>query len=107
MHSSLPKFVFFLRSDHVSNEIIHVDPLVKDMLSIDGGYMVASAVLTGLLAQGLEPVKVVGYTAISFVPVILKFVDVLDTEKFFGISPGLMGLVISVMMACIIVGTLH
>jgi hypothetical protein len=61
------------------------EPLAKDIASIDGGYMAVSALVTGLLASGMNPEKVAGYASLVGVPVLLKFLDV-GQIGCFGIS---------------------
>jgi hypothetical protein len=81
--------------------------LEKDILSIDGGYMLASAVTTFLLAQGINPVKVAGYTAITFLPVMIKMFGVIEAENLWDFGIGHCALAGTFVVACIIVGTLH
>ena len=76
-------------------------------MSIDGGYMFASAITTGLLAQGVDPVKVSGYTAAGFVPVLYKLFEVIELESMWGVSSLLVSMGAVALMACIMVGTLH
>lgn len=80
---------------------------MKEFLSIDGGYMLASGVLTFLLAIGMDPVKAVGYCAIAFIPVFLKWVEIIDTKAILGLNSEMAAIVISALMALIIMGTLH
>ena len=82
-----------------------IDPLVEEILSIDGGYMFASAITTGLLAQGVDPVKVSGYTAAGFV--LYKLLEVIELESMWGVSSLLVSMGAVALMACIMVGTLH
>lgn len=83
------------------------DPLVKEILSIDGGYMIASALVTFLLAQRIDPIKVAGFTAISFIPVMHKVFAVVDEESLWEVGTGMCAYCCTVLVACIIVGTLH
>ncbi|CAB9514429.1 expressed unknown protein [Seminavis robusta] len=83
------------------------DPLIKEILSIDGAYMFASAMTTGLLANGVDPVKVVGFTAICFVPVLLKFFEVSEAQKPWGTLEQLAGMSAMSFTALVIVGTLN
>lgn len=80
---------------------------MKDILSVDGGYMLASAVTTFLLAQGFDPVRVAGYTAISCIPILLKIVEIVESNRLWGVSAGVCAVTATVLMACVIVGTLH
>lgn len=69
--------------------------------------MFASAVTTGLLAHGVDPVKVTGFTAIGFVPVLLKLFQLNEITKPWGALGELVGTAIVGLVALIIVGTLH
>ena len=95
-HPEIP-FQFFLLTD----------PLVEEILSIDGGYMFASAIATGLLAQGVDPVRVSGYTAAGFVPVLYKMFEIIDLEHLWGVPALAVAMGAVVVTACIVVGTLH
>jgi len=75
------------------------------MASIDGGYMVVSAVVTGLLAHGVDPTKVAGYASLSFLPVLVKLFDVITVESFLGISTGAWLTLVSVLLGAIATGT--
>lgn len=83
------------------------DPMAKDILSINGGYMIASAVTTFLLARGHDPVKVAGYTAISFIPIMLKLFETIEGGQVFGVNAGFLSMSLTALMSCVIVGTLH
>jgi ABC-type uncharacterized transport system permease subunit len=54
---------------------------VRDILTIDGSYVFASAVTTGLLAHGVDPVKVAGFTQLCCVPILLKFFQLNEIRK--------------------------
>lgn len=82
-----------------------LDPTAVVMASIDGGYMVVSAVVTGCLANGVDPVKVAGYAALSFLPVLVKLFDVITVESFLGISTGAWLTLLSALLAAIATGT--
>lgn len=75
------------------------------MASIDGGYMVVSAVVTGLLAHGVDPIKVAGYAALAFFPVLVKLFDVITVEAVLGISTGAWLTVIAAFLAAVATGT--
>jgi len=77
------------------------------MLAVDGGYMFASAITTGLLAHNVDPVKVAGYTAAGFVPVLYKMFEIIDLEYMWGVSSLAVSMGIVGLLACIIIGTLH
>jgi hypothetical protein len=80
---------------------------VRDILTIDGGYMFASAVTTGLLAHGVDPIKVAGITQICFVPILLKFFELNEIGKPWGTLGEIVAMTITGLIALIIVGTLH
>jgi hypothetical protein len=69
--------------------------------------MFASAVTTGLLAHGVDPVKVTGFTAIGLVPVLLKLFQLNEIAKTWETREELIALAIAGLIALIIVGTLH
>lgn len=75
------------------------------MASIDGGYMAVSAVVTGLLAYGVDPTKVAGYATLCFFPVLVKLFDVIAAEAILGITKGAWLTLISVLLAAIATGT--
>jgi hypothetical protein len=77
------------------------------MASINGGYMFVSGLVTYLLAQGTDPVKVAGYASLAWMPVLLKLVDTITVEKFLGIDTGIWAIVITAVVSAIAVGTLH
>ena len=74
---------------------------------MDGAYMFASAVTTGLLAHGVDPIKVTGFTAISCVPVLLKLYQLNEIGKPWGTLGELVAMASTALMALIVVGTLH
>ena len=76
-------------------------------MSIDGGYMLASAVTTFLLAQGVDPVKVAGFSAIAFLPAMIKMFGVVETENLWDFGIGHFAMAVTFLVACIVVGTLH
>jgi hypothetical protein len=82
------------------------DATAVAMASIDGGYMLVSALITGLLANGVSPEKVAGYASLSFIPVIVKLFDVITVEAFLGISKGAWLTFVSVLLASIASGTI-
>lgn len=82
------------------------DPTAVLMASVDGGYMVVSAVVTGLLGNGVDPEKVAGYASLSFLPVLVKLFDVITVEAFLGISTGAWLTFVSVLLAAIATGTI-
>jgi hypothetical protein len=81
--------------------------LTTNLASINGGYMCVSGLVTYLLAHGMDPVRVAGYASLAFMPVILKFVDLITVDQFFGINTGICGIIITTAVAAIAVGTLH
>lgn len=87
--------------------LLRKDPLVEEILSIDGGYMCVSAIATGLLAHGVDPVQVSGYAAAAFVPVIYKMFEIIDLEHMWGVSSSIISMAVVAVIACIVVGTLH
>lgn len=82
-----------------------VDATAVTMASIDGGYMLVSAVVTGLLANGVDPVNVAGWAALSFFPVLVKLFDVVTAEAFLGISKGAWLTLVAGLLAAIATGT--
>lgn len=83
-----------------------VDPTALAMASIDGGYMVVSSLVTGLLAHGVSPEKVAGYASLVFLPVIAKLFDVITVEAFLGVSTGAWLAFVSALLAAIATGTI-
>lgn len=84
------------------------DSLTTKMASIDGGYMVMSGVVTFMLAsKNMDPTKVCGYAALSFVPILYKLLDVVECDSFFCVDTGVWAVLLSVVIASIVVGTLH
>ena len=74
------------------------------MASIDGGYMAVSALITGLLASGMNPEKVAGYAALGFMPVVAKLLDV-ATVDVLGVSPEAWITMIIMVLAAIVTVT--
>ena len=69
--------------------------------------MLASAIVTGLLAQGVDPVRVSGYAAAGFVPVLYKMFEIIELEHMWGVSSSVISMGVVAIIACIVVGTLH
>lgn len=69
--------------------------------------MLASAVATGLLAMGMDPVKVTGFVGISFIPVMIKVFGIVESENLWDFGIGHCAMVATILTACVIVGTLH
>ena len=67
--------------------------------------MAVSALVTGLLASGMNPEKVAGFASLAFVPVLEKLLDAGKIE-FFGISTELLTVITVVLLAAITTGTL-
>lgn len=85
--------------------VVPLDPTAVTMASIDGAYMFVSSVVTGLLANGVDPEKVSGYAALCFLPVLIKVRDVISVEAYLGISTGLWMVAIAVLLGAIATGT--
>ena len=66
--------------------------------------MAVSALITGLLASGMNPHKVAGYAALGFMPVVGKLMDV-ATVDIFGISTAAWITVVIMVLAAINTGT--
>jgi hypothetical protein len=77
------------------------------MASINGGYMFVSGLVTYLLAQETDPVRVAGYASLTWMPVLLKLVDTITVEKFLGMDTGIWAIVVTTVMIVIAVGALH
>ena len=76
-------------------------------MSIDGGFMLASAATTFLLAHGLDPIKVAGFTAIAILPATIKIFAVVEEENLWDFGIGHCAMAATLFVACVIVGTLH
>lgn len=69
--------------------------------------MFASAIATGLLAHGVDPVRVSGYTAAGFVPVLYKMFEIIELENMRGVPAVVVAMGAVAAIACIVVGTLQ
>ena len=69
--------------------------------------MAVSGLVTYLLASGVRPTDVAGYTSLAYMPVLLKLISTIKLEKFMGMNPRAVAVLATTMLACIAVGTLH
>ena len=100
------EFLYLSPETFVKAAVVPLDPTAVVMASVDGGYMVVSSVVTGLLANGVDPEKVAGYATLAFLPVLFKLVDLITIESFLGIGTGIWMTMIAVLLGVIATGTL-
>lgn len=81
--------------------------IVKSMIRCDGAYMVVAAGVTGLLANGVDPVRVAGYTTLLYTLFILALKDLDLPSQVFGVDLGFFAVLVGLILAGIAVGTLQ
>jgi hypothetical protein len=86
--------------------ILTPEPNVNALIRLDGWYMILSAAVTGLLAFGVDPLRMVGYTALAFAPMLVPILDLPISRNILGMNMAVLSSLLLVIISCIAVGTL-
>ena len=83
------------------------DPLEVKVTRLEGSYMALSGLVVGLLALGINPIQVAGYSAVAYIPIMFQWADVIQTKTGFAMPVALGTSVVGLLLAGVIVGTLN